>query len=149
MKMKMCNRCNQTKSITDFYKSSYVKEGYRNQCKKCVISLQLQRTVKNVASSKVLMREIESNCKQGLQSRVEGTKIALKTVESIEDTHIKDYLNSLNMDCYTLVESNNSLYLIESWTALDYGYIEDKIKYCGIALTTKQVQDWIKEDNER
>lgn len=132
--MKTCNRCNQTKTLTDFYKSSYVKDGYRNQCKDCIIIKTLQTKVKNVASSKVLMREIESNCNQGLQSRVEGTKIAIKTAESIEDAHIRDYLNTLNMECYDLVEYEGTLYLIESWTALDYAYVEDKIKYCGVAL---------------
>jgi hypothetical protein len=33
--MKTCNKCKQTKTLTEFYKEKSNKDGFRNQCKSC------------------------------------------------------------------------------------------------------------------
>ena len=34
--MKTCNKCNQTKPLTEFHKDKNTKDGFRQQCKECV-----------------------------------------------------------------------------------------------------------------
>ena len=37
MKTKICTKCKIEKSIIEFGKDKYINDGYRNQCKKCLI----------------------------------------------------------------------------------------------------------------
>jgi len=41
--MKHCNKCNTTKSVTEFSKEKYAKDGLRNRCRSCVAKYRKSR----------------------------------------------------------------------------------------------------------
>ena len=40
---KTCNKCNIQKDINDFYKAKSNKDGYRNECKSCIIEYEMDQ----------------------------------------------------------------------------------------------------------
>ena len=45
METKICNRCGKEKSLGDFYRNKYVKDGYCGECKECKKKSDLDRKI--------------------------------------------------------------------------------------------------------
>jgi Recombination endonuclease VII len=53
--LKICSKCNKSKSVVDFYRASNMKSGYRNSCKEC--DKQYNKKWQNKSTSKETWRK--------------------------------------------------------------------------------------------
>ena len=57
MRVKQCNKCSETKSLTEFYKNPNVRDGRQGHCKKC---------------HSIMLRKPQSNYRNKMKSGVYG-----------------------------------------------------------------------------
>ena len=54
--MKTCKKCGESKALDDFYKSPGMRDGHRNECKRCNLDEKRQRYVADPAAAKARVK---------------------------------------------------------------------------------------------
>ena len=114
---KKCNKCNETKNITEFHKDGSKKDGYKNQCKIC-----------------------EGNKKKTYyqENKDKRNEYEKAKYHSDETTKIKKLLKRRILACLTCKTSNT----INDICSCDLDFFKKWIEYLYKLLTNKETIDW-------
>lgn len=78
--MKVCNRCGETKPLSEYYKHKQMSDGHLNQCKTCVKARVAKHREENIDA----IREYDRN-RPNHKERVEATKQRYKKYRQLAD----------------------------------------------------------------